>query len=347
MRQPMPISRHTATVSSEYLRLLATGAEARGVDIRSIFTACGIDRATLGRRGARVGAVAAGEALKRTSRRLADPLFGLTLNETLPLGAMSLIDYVVLSSDTVGDGLGRVARYAPLMGDAERLTLTVHGDEARFRFHNGNDIPYPIEMIMGVFARRARDLFGPSWSLKRVCFAHAALGPRATYDRICRAPIQFEMPFTEAVFARDLMALPMAGADARLNAILTAEAETALAALAPPVGAPSFVDAVKRTLEDGLHERDLTLTRLADRLGVSARTLQRRLREADVTHRGLVRDVRQDLATRALDARLGQGQIARTLGYSGAGAFQRAFKRWSGMTPSQRRRKPAGSTASS
>jgi hypothetical protein len=111
----MPISRHwegepavarTATVSSEYLRLFAAGAEARGLDIEPIFAASGIERAILGRRGARVGAGAAEEAWKQSTRRLGDPLFGLTLVETLHLGAMSLIDYLVVSSDDVGDGLG-------------------------------------------------------------------------------------------------------------------------------------------------------------------------------------------------------------------------------------------------
>ena len=149
------------------------------------------------------------------------------------------------------------------------------------------------------------------------------------------------MPVTEIVFAREFMAAPMPGADARLNAIFVAEAEAALSTVAPPVGAPSFIDTVKRVLEDGLNERDLTLTRLADQLGVSTRTLQRRLRAAGVTHRALVSDVRKEIAARSLASRVSQGQIARALGYSGAGAFQRAFKRWSGVTPGELRRKPA------
>jgi len=347
MRQPMPNSRQAqrspelsrkATVSVEYLRLFASAAANRGLDVGPIFAASGIDRSILTRHGARVGARAAAEAWKRASRRLGDPLFGLTLADTLPLGAMSLIDHLVLSSADVRHGLTQVARYSPLMSDAERLTLTVHGDEARFRFHDGNDIPHAIEMIVGIFARRARELFGPCWSLKRVSFAHAALGPRATYDRICQAPIQFERPFTEAVFARELLDWPMAGANARVNDILAAEADAALVSLGSAGREPSFIDSVERVLADGLHARDLTLTRLADHLAISARTLQRRLRAAGVTHRGLVRAVREDLANRSLATRVSQRQIARTLGYSGAGAFQRAFKRWSGMTPGQHRR---------
>jgi AraC-like DNA-binding protein len=348
----MPISRQrreeaaappTATVSSEYLRLFAAGAQTRGLDVQPILTASGIDAAILGRRGARVAARKAAEVWKRSTKRLDDPLFGLTLFEKVPMGVMNLLDYVVISSAHVGDGLGRLARYAPLMGDAESLTLTVHGNEARFRFqNNGNDIPYPIEMIVGIFLRRSRFFFGPEWTVKRVCFAHPPLGPRATYDRICQVPISFDMPFTEVVFTRDLLALPIVGADPHLNAILAAEADVLLAPLASPPSAPSFIDTVKRVLEQGINERDLTLTRLADGLGISTRTLQRRLRAAGVTHRGLVRDVRQNVATRSLSTHASLGQIARSLGYSGTGAFQRAFKRWSGMTPGQVRRTRVG-----
>jgi len=347
MRQPMPNSRQggrepelsrDATVSSEYLRLFASAAETRGLDVGPIFAASGINRAILGRRGARIGARAAAEVWKRATRRLSDPLFGLTVADAIPIGALSLMDYLVMSSADVGDALGRVARYAPLMSDAERLTLTSHGHEARFRCDSKDEVPHITEMIMGIFLQRARELFGRSWSVKAISFAHAPLGPRATYDRICQAPVRFEMPFTEAVFARDLLAMPMAGADPRMSAIFTREADAALATLAPPAAAPSFIENVKRVLEDGLHARDLTLTRLADHLGISARTLQRRLRAAGVTHRGLVRGVREDLANRSLATRVSQGQIARTLGYSGRGAFQRAFKRWSGLTPGQHRR---------
>src|SRR6187401_1644542 len=104
MRQPTPNSRQP-TVSSEYLRVFSGGAEARGLDVAPILAASGIDRAILGRRGARVCAGAAAEAWERTTQRLGDPLFGLTLAESMPLGALSLIDYLVLSSADVGQGL--------------------------------------------------------------------------------------------------------------------------------------------------------------------------------------------------------------------------------------------------
>jgi AraC-like DNA-binding protein len=336
-----PPSSTAPTVSSEYLKLFAAGAEARGLDVESTFAASGIDPAVLRRRGARVASSVVGEAWKLAVDRLGDPHFGLTLVDTLPFGTAALMDYIVLSSADAGDGLSRVVRYAPLMSTSEPLTLTMRGNEARMRLHGANTTPYAMELLMALFARRSRDLFGPYWSLKRVCFTHAPLGPRAAYDRICQAPVYFGRPFNEGVFARDLLDLPMAGADANVNAMLVDQAEAALATLGPSAPGPSFIDTVKRVLSDGLYERDFTLTRLADQLSVSTRTLQRRLRAAGVSHRGLVREVREDLATRSLAARVSQGKIARTLRYSGAGAFHRAFKRWSGMTPGQVSRAPA------
>ncbi len=171
---------------------------------------------------------------------------------------------------------------------------------------------------MGLFLQRARQLFGPSWSVKAISFAHSPLGPRATYDRICQAPVHFEMPFTEAVFARDLLAMPMAArpADERdLHARSGCGARDA--------GATAGAALVRRHRQAGPRGRPRGARSHADAPGGSpghqARTLQRRLRAAGITHRGLVRGVREDLANRSLATRVSQGQIARTLGYSGRG----------------------------
>ena len=76
--------------------------------------------------------------------------------------------------------------------------------------------------------------------------------------------------------------------------------------------------------------------------------MQRRLRDAGLTHRGVVRKLRLDLAARSLaEPAISQRQIAQALGYSGAGAFHRAFKRWSGMTPGQVRQRGSRPRATS
>jgi AraC-like DNA-binding protein len=351
MRQPMLTSRQDAppgppargTVSAEYLRMLAYAAEARGLAPAEIFSSEGIDPTILDRRGARVAMEPVSRAWDQIVRRLQDPLFGLQLVETLPFGAGDILDYLVRSSGTAGEAMRLLIRYAPLMSDADHLALNVSGREARVMFRTAGDVPHTCEMIVGLFARRSRELFGSSWSLMHVSFAHESLGPTAAYDRAFQAPVFFGMPFNEAVFRRDLIDVPMIGADPRLNAILKAQAEGFLSALGPPPSPPTFMETVEQALMNGLSEGDVTLTRLADHLGLNTRTVQRRLRDMGATHRGVVRKLRLDIAARSLAGpQASQRQIARALGYSGTGAFHRAFKSWSGMTPGEVRARGAG-----
>jgi AraC-like DNA-binding protein len=341
MRQPIRDGAGSAgaTVSSEYLRMLALGAEGRGLNLAPILASSAIDVSVLSQRGARVSVRAVDRVWNQINARLRDPGFGLRLVEILPFGTADLMDYLVRSSANAGAALETVSRYAALMSDAERLAVVVSGDEASFRFHTPRRNPHAVELIMGLFAQRSRDDFGGSWSFKQVSFAHDALGPRAAYDSICQAPIRFGMPFTEAVFDRELLAMPMPAADARLHAILRAQADGLLAKIAPPVASLSFADTIAQALTNGVSVGNFTLAGLADHLGLGVRTLQRRLRAEGLTHRSLVRTLRQDLALRSLATSAPQNQIARSLGYSGTGAFQRAFKAWSGVPPAAVRKK--------
>ncbi len=207
------------------------------------------------------------------------------------------------------------------------------------RIHTVRDQPQPIELIVSMFAERARGHFGSSWSLKQVSFAHEALGPHEAYDRVFQVPVRFGMPFTEAVFERELLDMPMEASDPRLNAILTAQADELLATVPRSTTPASLVETIEQALTSGLNIGDFTLSGLADHLGLGARTLQRRLRAEGLTHRSLVRRLRHEMAVRSLATPVTQNQIARTLGYSGTGAFQRAFKAWSGVSPAKLRRK--------
>ena len=230
-------------------------------------------------------------------------------------------------------------RCAPLLSTADHLQLVVSGNQASMRIHTVRDQQQPIELIMSMFAERARGHFGSSWSLKQVSFAHEALGPLETYDRVFQVPVRFGMPFTEAVFERELLDMPMEASDPRLNAILMAQADELLATVPRSTAPPSFVETIEQALTSGLSIGDFTLNGLADHLGLGSRTLQRRLRAEGLTHRSLVRRLRHEMAVRSLATPVTQNQIARTLGYSGTGAFQRAFKAWSGVSPAKLRRK--------
>jgi AraC-like DNA-binding protein len=100
----------------------------------------------------------------------------------------------------------------------------------------------------------------------------------------------------------------------------------------------SFVGFFRIKLREAIFDGDVELSSLAKRLGMSERTLQRRLGDEDLSYRDLVDDVRKKLALELMRAAEHTLQdIAFRLGYSHLASFNRAFKRWTGRSPGEYR----------
>jgi len=96
---------------------------------------------------------------------------------------------------------------------------------------------------------------------------------------------------------------------------------------------------VRRVVSAALGERHPKVQVVARSLGMSSRTLQRRLSAAGLTYASLVAQTRADMARRLLSRPTPRiGDVARAIGYSDAGHFTRAFQRWTGLTPREFRR---------
>jgi AraC-like DNA-binding protein len=91
---------------------------------------------------------------------------------------------------------------------------------------------------------------------------------------------------------------------------------------------------VRRTLWSELSERTPSLEGVARSLGVSARTLQRQLRQEGVSFAQLLAELRREMAPSLLqDGQYGVSEVAFLLGYEDPSAFRRAFQRWFGRSP--------------
>src|SRR5262249_44403754 len=101
-----------------------------------------------------------------------------------------------------------------------------------------------------------------------------------------------------------------------------------------------FADRVRKALADAFRSGLPTLAGLARRLGVSERTLQRRLKEEGTSLQVLTEDVRHELSLEYLrDPSLSVSDVGQRVGYSSLAAFSRAFRRWRGVSPAAHRRR--------
>ena len=95
------------------------------------------------------------------------------------------------------------------------------------------------------------------------------------------------------------------------------------------------VDLVRRTIGNLLPHGRVTLARTSELMGISERTLQRRLAGLGLTFSRMVDDVRLAQAHKLIRQQKKLTEVAKMLGYADPGSFTRAFERWMGITPKQ------------
>ena len=157
----------------------------------------------------------------------------------------------------------------------------------------------------------------------------AAPADQAPYRRHFRAPVRFNQESATIVFpARDLD-LRIAGADPLLRAML----EERIQQLKGAQGS-EFSDDIRRLLRTRLTSNHCSADDIAHLLTMHRRTLSRRLKGSGMGYRAITNEIRFEIARQLLtDTQVPLAQIAAALGYSEASAFTRAFRRWSGQTP--------------
>ena len=133
-------------------------------------------------------------------------------------------------------------------------------------------------------------------------------------------------------FSNSIGQLPIVGADPYLNELLLKYCQEALAER--PTTRSSFVSGVENVIVGQLPHGKARAGEIARKLGVSQRTLARRLSSEGLTFAGVMQRLKSDLAKRHLaDGTLSISEIAWLLGYQDVSAFTHAFKRWTGKAP--------------
>jgi AraC-like DNA-binding protein len=315
--------------SSQFVRPVVEALERSGLDAAALLARAGLPRTLLADPDGRVPCAQYGALLTLAQQDLPHGSLALRLAQVTPIGAHALVDYLVLSSETVGEGLRRLSRYYRLVNATSPLVLHDHEDPIRVDV-GAASLPfaaeYPIALTLLHLGRESEDRAVAQW----VSFMHRPSDP-AEFERALGCPVHVNAGWNGFALSRDVWRLPMRRRDPSLIRLLEPHAEAAVDGAA--TGA-TMRDSVRRAQARGLAAGDATIEAVARTLAVSPRTLQRRLADEGTTFHRLLDDVRREAAERHLsDSALAIGEIAFVLGYSEPAAFHRAFRRWHRVTP--------------
>jgi AraC-like DNA-binding protein len=279
-----------------------------------------------------------GRFLEVAVRLSEDRAFALHVGERAQTGALHTVGYLLLNCRTMRDAIAQFVRFAALIYDEARWELREADDRATFSYEHtalDDDIaPLDAEFCIAFIVGVGRHFCGRENAPREVRFRHAAPAHAAVYEQVFRCPVSFDQPRHEIVFKRGLLDVPQIHRDEPVAQLLRQRAEMLLTERGTEALLKQrIVDLVK--YQPDLDSLDADS--VARRLGLGPRTLRRRLASLNVSLLELVEAARCDLAREALAKATPIKEIADRLGYSEQSAFQRAFKRWTGMTPGQYR----------
>lgn len=261
---------------------------------------------------------------------------GLTALPHLGLASLGVLGHALAHCVTLRDALGAFIRYQRLLTDA--TTWRVRGDTLKVDPHPTlSALGHPVTNMLGLWLVLSRRITGVEWTPRAVWFRHPPLGDPATAEAFFGVMPHFGAD-RDGLDMGDALALPVHGArdDVRRAALTLLDARL-------PDDAPTGVIAeVRAVLRSQILEGGGDQTTVARALGVSPRTLARRLSAEGTGFRALLDDARAELARHWLaDPTLAIYEVAFLLGYGEASAFHRAFKRWTGESPSTWREAPS------
>lgn len=313
------------------LRALVDYAEGRGVDVEGLIASSPIDRGMLTDRTARLPSAAADALFAAIVRASGDRLLHLRMVPHIPRGAFRVIDYLGGNARTVGEGMAAVCRFFAIVHQSIRLDVEVEGAERRvvYRPRRGYDGAFTLAIFVARFAVHCGGAATPT----RVELVRGPLGDEALERALFGDDVRAHRPRDVLVYTDAQWAAPMPGHDEILEAVLEQHAETLSAELAVP---ETLAEQVGVELRPLLGEGRAELRHVARRLGMSARTLQRRLRQDGTSFAAVLDETRRGLAQKHLaDRSLTVMEVAFMLGYADESAFHRAHKRWHGQSPGE------------
>jgi AraC-like DNA-binding protein len=320
-------------------RLAVARLESAGVPVAPLLKRVGLTPELIADPEQRLSVQSQIRLLDEAASALKDDCLGFTLARDHDPREIGLLYYVMASSQTLGDGLRRVARYSRItneslvVGYREGNRLVINLSYSGVPRHSDR---HQVEFCMFGLLRICRLLTGQNIVPQHFSIAHHRSGGTSEMARFVGMKVEFGADTDELALKLDARDLPLIHSDPYLNDLLLNYCE---AALADRRGDKSHLRTrVENAISSVLPHGRVLVEDVARSLGMSERTLARKLSDERLNFTEILQQLRRDLAVRYLDdPKLHVSKIAWLLGFSQVSAFTHAYKRWTGKTPSEMR----------
>jgi AraC-like DNA-binding protein len=306
---------------------------ALGADPAALLAEAGFDPALFDDPDNLVSLAARGRLLNHCVARTGCQHLGLLIGQQGGLQSLGLTGLLVKYSPDVGTALRSLERYLHLHVRGASTTLAVVGHTAMLSYEIHEPMIEATEQVgdgaVALLFNIMRSLCGAEWKPTEVRLVHRKPGDVAPFRRFFGMTPHFDAEEYALTFSADWLRRPLPETDPQLRRLLQKQVD----ALEARHGR-DFPEQVRSVLRTSIITGQASADQVAAIFSMHTRTLNRRLHGSGTRFRELVDDARFEIARQMLEtSAMEMTQIATMLGYADASAFTRAFRRWSGTTP--------------
>jgi AraC-like DNA-binding protein len=330
------------TIAGHYLATLCRLIDEDGTATSSLLKQHGFSLQTLEHAGFQLPWSRAAILFQALLPLAQDPSIGLRLGRQLNLRSHGFLGYAILSSRNIGEAIDLLIRYLRTRISLFELRL--------FREHNHAVIQIDEGIALGPLQFLLMDTL---ITLMMVCgqqvtghqfageirLAYPRQAHHDTWPETSAATVEFDAAFNQIRFSRQGLNMPITSPDPQLLEMALQQCEQELSRLHDTGG---LIAAVRQQAREHMAS-DLSVEFIAQKLGMSSRTLRRRLTELGTSYQMIIEQLRRGRAVELLrQTSMTVEQIASELGYDDPSNFGRAFRRWTGLSPSAYRQQADG-----
>lgn len=324
---------HQNSILVTWVKAFGPALDAAGCDGSALLAQAGFDLSHLGGPDARCPLAKTGKLWRAALEATRDEAFGVKLASYFTHTAFHALGYGLSASSTLKEAFERLQHYAHVVSDAVGYRFYRSGAEYHFYIEPRTEVPIEsIDTLVGMHLRMCRSLIGRGFSPLSVELRR----PRPTviddFERLWRAPLRFDAEHNRLRLDRESIERVLDSGNPELARLSDAVSARYLAR----IERHNIEARVRTVLTQRLQHGEPTQEEVAQILNVSARTLQRKLGDSGTTFRKIVDDTRRALALAHLSVpQMSVNEVTHLLGFSCSSSFTRAFRRWTGLAPSE------------
>jgi len=316
-----------------YAFAIASALEQQAIDPKAIFAEAGVALQTTTDPMRRLSNGEVSRLFQASVAATGDPAFGIVVGESLHPGNLHALGYALMASTSLRDFCQRLQHYYHIVSQSADISTVETADEFVLTTRIASDdlCLETQDAFVTLMLRFIRFIYRPSFQPLRLCLVRPEpeVGVQQYYDKLA----------TDLVFSHDTIVIampasivdqPLPGASRELALMHDQTAMRYLQHLAHR----DISNRVRTAIVEELASSAVTKQRVADKLCMSARSLQMKLAARDTSFQAILDDTRHSLALAYLEqSNMSITETAYLLGFSDVSNFTRAFKRWTDQSP--------------